>query len=361
MTIQEKSLVAAIGVLVALTLAYFGVQKMLLAKGRDYDDTRIRLNNDLKAQERENRQAEGAARTLRGWTALTFDMDELRAGIRLGAALSALAERAGLSAEKRSFQPIRAAQIRGIYHELGSIIRARGKLQHVVDFLYLLEQEPHLHRLDNISITPLPTTNEVDLQVRYLTLVVDSKPSEKLLADRLPTTAPTDLENDSRKLFDAIVARDLFRPYIPRHADPPPEPAVAAAPVERPTPAARPAPPPAPTRFRVVGLPDWNGRNEVLVSDRSTGSLRTYQVGDALAGGVIAMVDYRPMPLPLNPQILSSSRVIVKVGPDYWAIELGQDVAQKHRLAREQLPESLRASSQTAPADMVKKNVLAER
>ena len=95
MTIQEKSLVATFGVLLALTLGYFGVQKMLLAKGREYDDTRIRLNNDLKAQERENRQAEGAARPLRGWTALTFDMDELRAGTRLGASLSALAERAG--------------------------------------------------------------------------------------------------------------------------------------------------------------------------------------------------------------------------------------------------------------------------
>ena len=78
MTIQEKSLVAAFGVLLALTLAYFGVQKMLLAKGREYDDTRTRLTNDLRAQERENRQAEGAARTLRGWTALTFDQDELR-------------------------------------------------------------------------------------------------------------------------------------------------------------------------------------------------------------------------------------------------------------------------------------------
>jgi hypothetical protein len=264
-----------------------------------------------------------------------------------------------MSPEKLSLQPVRGAQLRGIYHELGRTIRVRGKLQHVVDFLYLLEQEPHLHRLDNISITPLPTTNEVDLQVRYLTLVVESKPSEKLLADRLPTTAPTDLEGASRKHFDAIVARDLFRPYIPRHAAPPPEPAVAAAPPERPARSAAAAP--SPTRFRVVGLPDWNGRYEVLVSDRATGNLRAYKVGDPLAGGTIAMVDYRPMPSPLNPQILSSSRVIVKVGPDYWAIELGQDVAQKHRLAREQLPEPLRASPQTAPADMVKKNVLAER
>jgi hypothetical protein len=63
----------------------------------------------------------------------------------------------------------------------------------------------------------------------------------------------------------------------------------------------------------------------------------------------------------VNPRILSSSRVIVKVGPDYWAIELGQDIAQKRRLAREQLPEPLRAAPQTAPADMVKKNIIAER
>jgi hypothetical protein len=361
MTVKEKSLVATFSVMLAVTLGYFGVQKMLLAKGREYDDTRNHLGNDLKAQQRENGQAGGADRTLRGWTALTFDMDELRASARLRACLAALVERAGLSAEKLSLQPVRGAQLRGTYKELGWTIRVHGKLQHAVDFLYLLEQERHLHRLDNISINPLPATNEVDLQVRYLTLVVDSKPSEKLLADRLPTTAPTNLESDSRKLFDAIAARDLFRPYIQRHAAPPePAPVVAAPPERRVYPPA-PVPSPSPTRFRVVGLPDWHGRYEVLVSDRATGSLRSYQVGDALAGGTIAMVDYRPMPSALNPQILSSSRVIVKVGPDFWAIELGQDIAQKRRLTREQLPEPLRGAPQTAPADMVKKNVLAER
>ena len=41
--------------------------------------------------------------------------------------------------------------------------------------------------------------------------------------------------------------------------------------------------------------------------------------GLAQNGGEIVMVDYRPLPLPKKPLIISNSRVIVRVGTDYWA------------------------------------------
>ena len=53
------------------------------------------------------------------------------------------------------------------------------------------------------------------------------------------------------------------------------------------------------------------------------------------------MVDYRRMPKPGKEYLMSESRVIVKIGTEYWAVELGQTLAQKYRLNPEQLPEQL--------------------
>jgi hypothetical protein len=115
--------------------------------------------------------------------------------------------------------------------------------------------------------------------------------------------------------------------------------------------------PPTPSRFRVVGLPDWTEKQEVLVTDSATRQIRSYRPGDTLGGGVIALVDYRPMPLPDNPKILSPSRVILKVGPEYFAVELGQNLTEKRRLPDSMLPEEIRPAPQTAPAQSVEKTL----
>ena len=53
------------------------------------------------------------------------------------------------------------------------------------------------------------------------------------------------------------------------------------------------------------------------------------------------MIDYRKMPFPKKPALLSQSRVILAIGEEYWAIERGNTLADKHKLAPEQLPANL--------------------
>ena len=253
------------------------------------------------------------------------------------------------------------SQVKGVYSELGRAIRVRGGLKNIIDFLYLLETEPHLHRLDQVSITPVPKNNDVDLQVRYVTPVMDLKPEDKMVTDQVPTTAPVMLDTATRELYEPIAVRDLMRPYIQRPATPPPPTPVASTP--RGNPPTPPTPPTgaSPSRFRVVGLPDWTDDQEVLVTDSATRQIRSYKAGDTLGGGVIACVDYRPMPSKANPELLSPSRVILKVGPDYFAVELGENLTDKRRLPAGMLPEHIRPGPQTAPADSVKKTDPTER
>ncbi|MGB2822203.1 MAG: hypothetical protein WBF17_14560, partial [Phycisphaerae bacterium] len=221
---RERILAAIVGVLLVGAIGYAGVRKLVFDRDRQYDQTRVKLEKELQGLTLENRKVQGTADSIKGWAALTYDTDELRASAKIGGALVALVERAGLSPQNLSLQPVSGKRVRGAYKEVGRTIRVRGRLQNIVDFMYLLEQEPHLHRLDNISVTPVPKTNEIDLQVRYITLVLDSEGT--LATDELPssTTAPTSLDSENRKLFDSIASRDLFRPYVQKRQPPPPPP-----------------------------------------------------------------------------------------------------------------------------------------
>lgn len=356
MTRREKILCGATGALVVVGLGFVLVKNAYLGRLASYEAERDRLGKEYDDLQLKNAQIANRAHLFRSWAARTYDLDELRASAKLAATLIELVERAGLNPERLSVQPVHGSQVKGVYRELGRAIRVRGGLKNIVDFLYLLETEPHLHRLDQVSITPVPKNNEVDLQVRYVTPVIDAKPEEKLVTDKLPTTVPVRLDTATRGLYKPIAARDLLRPYLQRiPTPPPPTPVASVSPRESRTPPERVPVSASPSRFRIVGLPDWTDQQEVLVTDSATRQIRSYKAGDTLGGGVIACVDYRPMPSKANPTLLSPSRVILKVGPDYFAVELGENLTDKRRLSNKALPEHLRPASPIAPANSVKK------
>jgi hypothetical protein len=53
----------------------------------------------------------------------------------------------------------------------------------------------------------------------------------------------------------------------------------------------------------------------------------------------VVCVDYRP--LQAGPFLRSDSRVILKIGNEFWAIERGKTLADKRKLAAGELPEQL--------------------
>ena len=168
----------------------------------------------------------------------------------------------------------------------------------------------------------------MELQLRYMTLVLPARDGHQWPGGQF--TDPRKiaiLDGKERKLYDVIAGRDLFRPYLER---------VAVRPVRRTTSRATPA---APTfvagDLRVVSLANWAGRPEVHVRDS-------------------VMIDYRTMPMPNNPDILSGSRVIVRIDRDYWAVELGQKLTEKRKLSASELPDELKAKAAPIPIPIPK-------
>ena len=77
----------------------------------------------------------------------------------------------------------------------------------------------------------------------------------------------------------------------------------------------RPRPALRPTRLSLS--PNGRGEQEVMVFDTNKNKTKSYKLGDGLAGGTIVMIDYRQMPFPDKPALLSQSRVILSIKDDF--------------------------------------------
>jgi hypothetical protein len=181
-----------------------------------------------------------------------------------------------------------------------------------------------VHRIETITLTSHEKPGETKVRFLYLTLVVDPAPE----FDPIELKAKYTLESPERIAYNTILDRDILRPYIK---------AVPSAPKRGdPTPSSAPA---GPDALKVVSLSEWEGQPEVHIRDINKNETFRYRPGDKLRdNSEVVAVDYRPLPLPRNPLLLSHSRVILKVGEEFWAVERGQSLAEKRKLEPKEWP-----------------------
>jgi len=91
--------------------------------------------------------------------------------------------------------------------------------------------------------------------------------------------------------------------------------------------------------MKVVSLSSWP-EPEVVLNDN--GMMRACKVGDSLVGGRIVMIDYRLMPYPDDKNMFSQSRLVLRIGNDYWAVERGWELSQRYKLSGERVPPAIR-------------------
>ena len=216
--------------------------------------------------------------------------------------------------------------------EVGWSIQGVGPIGKIVDLLFRLDSDTRLHRIENLTVGMAESVAERTVSFRFLALVL--KPPRGV--EILNAKDAVKIDDAQRKLRDGIARRALFRPYVKR---PPPPPTPPPTPPPAPPPA---PPPPGPETFRVISLSEWRGEPEVLVLDTTENRTTKYHTGDALAGGKVVMVDYRPLPSPRKPELRSLSRVIISTKDELWAVESGDTLADKYRLADERVPSQLK-------------------
>lgn len=355
MNLREKLLAAAAGTIIVGFMLYGLANSLLIKPARQLDAEYEDMQRTQARLQSENAAGAECGSILAKLYTRTYGGDESDVNAQLSARLDKLIEVSGLSNEQLTSSLVKGATLHGTLKDkdLGRSISLKGKLPNVVNLLYLLSKDSHLHRIDTVAISPLVNDpGKVDLQLKYSTIVMDIPKSSGLAptTEEVTSRPVESLDAPERARYDVIVARDIMRPYVARpkppepvvqHVDKPPEPVV-----EKPQ---APKPPPD-SRYRVAGLPTWFGTPAVNVRDNANGEIKTVKIGETLGEGKVVAVDYRLLPKRNDPKVFSDSRVIVDIGGNYWAVDIGDSLADKYMMKSLDLPPELRKGSTTVPA-----------
>ena len=332
---SEKLLASSVGGIVLALGAVLVVRSAVLAPLNDIR-RQIAATRDATAKIHAERRAFFAAEDkIRALALRTFGDSIDEASAKSGEILTRTLLDSRLDEADFTRIPVGPRKLRGA-SEIGWAVQGDGSLSNVVNLLFLLNESPWLHRVEGLSLSTGDRPGNVRVRFRFLTLTLDPAPdvTRTNLAGKLSLNSP------ERHLLNPIVARDLLRPYIKRPPAPPPS-VAGASPSAQPTSKSPAGRVPGPESLRVVSLSEWDGQPEVHVRDANAQRTLRFKPGDELAGGTIALIDYRPLPSPSTQGLLSHARVILRIGPDFWAIERGQSLADKRKLSTSEIPESL--------------------
>ena len=329
---REKSLAVSVLGILALGAVVLGLRSVITKPVKEIEKRTAVLRDKLDKIKAEKRAFFIAEDQMRSFAVRSFADTMDQASAKSGEMLTQQILQSGLKEAEFTRLPVGPRKLRGA-NEIGWSVQGDGPLSNVVNLIFVLQESPWIHRIENFSVASGDGPGMVKVRFRYLTLVMDPSPEveRKELAPKL------NLDSPQRRLFDGLVARDILRPYIKR---PPPPPAVSTPAGGRPG-GSRPGAPPGPETFRIVSLSEWLGQPEIHVRDLVNQKTIRYKPGDTLAGGTIVMVDYRELQMPGNSFLQSSSRVILTMGSEYWAIERGKTLADKHRMTPAELPAAL--------------------
>ena len=354
---NRKIILFVAGFVLGLVL-YLANRLVLKPLAKIDQDTKSVLIETTKLRQ-ENRTRPATLLKIRQVTERTFGpaADETSVRGDVEAHLAELLRRSDLQWDR--INSVAGRSQRGVYQEVTRDINAVGRLDQIVNFLYLLEQQPFLYRIRGLVIKPVINTDRVELSLEYSTPL----PEPIRYPSKVKTTPPPlatgrfepgktagVLTSDDRKLYTALAQRDPFRRYIPRPkvvARPPQNPPSQRArpPVRPPDP---PPQPPSDSRYRLTSLTKINGVPQIRIEDLRAKTDAVYAIGDAFEGSLLAHVDYRELPSAENPRI-TCPRLILRKGPDYWVVERGQTFDKKRLLKPEELPEALQASVEPEP------------
>ncbi len=344
MNVRERRLAIITGAMICAIILYTLTNALLLSPARALRSDAKTARKNVEKLQAIKAAMESNTKELAGYAKNTFgrNEDEVRA-VTFGYLMAAL-DKSGLTSEGKGVTK-GATKNSNDLREIAWRVVKSGKMEHILNLLYMLESDDVLHRIENLSIIPREKDGPFRIEFDYIALSLATRKGMQFSTTRpSDVKVAIDMKSDKRKLYNVIPERDIFRRYIKR-VIPPKPPAVVVKKPTRPVKVPTPPTPKGPTpKYRICALPTFKGQPEIWVVNEidKSGAVHKYKEGEKLMGWDIVMVDYRPLPDPDKPELLSPARVIVRIDSEYWAIEGNQYVAAKRLLEGSDLPPELR-------------------
>ena len=339
MQIQGREKILGITVLscVGIFIIFMLVQGMILKPAQELKRQKAQLVlklNKLKKEQEQYKIAEKEV-TAAGKKIVSGNSDQVNG--EMGEFLNEVIQKVELNPRAFTRSPVGPNRVgKGGAKEIGWTVQGEGPLEKIIDLLYLLENSQAFHKLDGVKFTPVTQPGWVKVAFRYLTIVLEPIP-DAVKKSGVTNIVVVDLATPERQLYQGIVARDIFRPYVKR----PPEVKPQESSPSNQEQTLNNQPSFKPEIWKVVSLSEWAGKVEIHLMNTEDSSVHLYTPGDKIEGWTLLGVDYRRMPIP-NSILYSDSRVILQNAEGYWAVEPGSTLAQLHQMKVEDLPSNLK-------------------
>lgn len=203
---NKREMMLAAGV-AALGVAYGGnwiLQSYYVAPLDERQARIASLREDIGKRELDLARFRKANQKLKGWQAQSLPSDTEVARSLYQAWLVELVGKAGfLSPNVDSTEPVTR---KGLYSSLSFSVRGRGTLEQLTGFLYDFYHADHLHHIQNLNLTPVPRSDELDIALSIEALSLPDAQRK----DQLTTRTSQRLASDGRADYAPIHKRNVF-------------------------------------------------------------------------------------------------------------------------------------------------------
>ena len=218
-----------------------------------------------------------------------------------------------------SLNPGEPVNRKGGFKSISFSIRVRGNLEQLTVFLFEFYNAPHLHKIQSLSLTPIPKTNQLDVSIAIETLVLPFADREEELSQVRLADIP---DRSAERLASATLG--AYRPILDRNlfaiGDPGTDPADHTV---------------------LTGVNYVDGAAEAWFTTRTNGETLRLRIGDRLIqdGDQIRKVDTHEKP-GLTTEIgrvaaMKDSDLILERDGERWLLTIGETLAQAYALPPE--------------------------
>lgn len=163
-----------------------------------------RLRTDIAKRELDMARFRKANKELQRWQAQSLPSDtELARSLYQGWLVGLVGSAGFTSPNVDSSEPLTR---KGLYTSLGFSARGRGTPEQLTRFLYGFYRADHLHRIQSLSLTPVPRSDELDIAISIEALSLPGAERK----DRLSTRVSDRLASEQLADYRPIVDRNLF-------------------------------------------------------------------------------------------------------------------------------------------------------
>jgi len=195
----KNMLLVIIGLMASLIFITKAIVPWMVNPVKEWERKATDRKNKINSLQKTQKTADLYRKRLAKLNNQGFASSQAEASASMGEHITGLIRQSGLSEtafSRRPFEP--RAIVKNGPKPVGYTVNGQGSLKKVTDLIYLLQNDPHIHRVENISLSPVSGSTDVRVNFQFLSLVIGTQYG-KFTGTNAPPVSPV-LDSKDRSL-----------------------------------------------------------------------------------------------------------------------------------------------------------------